>query len=79
MRECLPHFYCLALAMVWSKSEKNRGHPLCTRFSRGIGSSESIGVVSKFSGSLRAGFLVPLACAAILIFLTLLLRRQTTA
>ncbi len=45
----------------------------------GSAGSESIGVVSKFSGSLRAGFLVPLACAAILIFLTLLLRRQTTA
>jgi len=45
----------------------------------GSAGSESIGVVSKFSGSLRVGFLVPLACAAILIFLTLLLRRQTTA
>ncbi|HTF26195.1 MAG TPA: MFS transporter [Candidatus Limnocylindria bacterium] len=45
----------------------------------GSAGSESIGVVSKFSGSLRAGFLVPLSCAAILIFLTLLLRRQTTA
>jgi FHS family glucose/mannose:H+ symporter-like MFS transporter len=38
-----------------------------------------IGVVSKFSGSLRVGLLVPLACAAVLIFLALLLRRQTTA
>src|SRR5713101_8307561 len=38
-----------------------------------------IGVVSKFSGSLRVGLLVPLACAAILIFLVLSLRRQTTA
>jgi fucose permease len=36
-----------------------------------------IGVVSKFSGSLRVGLLVPLACAAILIFLVLSLRRQT--
>ena len=45
----------------------------------GSAGSESIGVVSKFSGSLRVGFLVPLACAAILTFLTLLLRRQTTA
>jgi len=45
----------------------------------GSAGSESIGVVSKFSGSLRVGFLVPLACAAILIFLTLLLHRQTTA
>src|SRR5256884_1032712 len=45
----------------------------------GSAGSESIGVVSKFSGSLRVGLLVPLACAAILIFLTLLLRRQTTA
>jgi fucose permease len=38
-----------------------------------------IGAVSKFSGSLRVGLLVPLTCAAILIFLVLLLRRQTTA
>jgi FHS family glucose/mannose:H+ symporter-like MFS transporter len=38
-----------------------------------------VGSVSQFSGSLRVGLLVPLACAAILIFLTLLLRRQTTA
>jgi fucose permease len=38
-----------------------------------------IGVVSKFSSSLRVGLLVPLACAAILIFLVLSLRRQTTA
>jgi fucose permease len=38
-----------------------------------------IGVVSKFSGSLRVGLVVPLACAAILIFLVLSLRRQTTA
>jgi fucose permease len=36
-----------------------------------------IGAVSKFSGSLRVGLLVPLACAASLIFLVLLLRRQT--
>jgi hypothetical protein len=36
-------------------------------------------VVSKFSGSLRVGFLVPLACATALIFLVLSLRRQTTA
>jgi len=39
----------------------------------------SIGAVSKFSGSLRVGLLVPLACAAILICLVLSLRRQTTA
>jgi fucose permease len=38
-----------------------------------------IGAVSQFSGSLRVGFLVPLLCAAILIGLVLLLRRQTTA
>src|SRR6202521_5877509 len=38
-----------------------------------------IGAVSQYSGSLRVGLLVPLACAAILIFLVLLLRRQTTA
>jgi fucose permease len=36
-----------------------------------------IGAVSKFSESLRVGLLVPLACAASLIFLVLLLRRQT--
>jgi fucose permease len=36
-----------------------------------------IGAVSKFSGSLRVGLLVPLACATSLIFLVLLLRRQT--
>jgi fucose permease len=38
-----------------------------------------IGAVSKFSGSLRVGLLVPLLCAMILICLVLLLRRQTTA
>src|SRR3984893_6198994 len=38
-----------------------------------------IGAVSQYSGSLRVGLFVPLACAAILIFLVLLLRRQTTA
>jgi len=38
-----------------------------------------IGAVSKFSGSLRVGLLVPLACAASLICLVLLLRRQTAA
>ena len=45
----------------------------------GSAGSESIGIVSKFSGSLRIGLLVPLACAASLICLVLLLRRQTTA
>src|SRR6267154_2121852 len=45
----------------------------------GSAGSESIGVVSKFSSSLRVGLLVPLACATILIFLVLSLRRQTTA
>jgi fucose permease len=43
----------------------------------GSAGSESIGIVSKFSGSLRAGLIVPLACAASLICLVLLLRRQT--
>lgn len=38
-----------------------------------------IGAVSQFSGSLRIGLLVPLACAAILILLVLSLRRQTSA
>ncbi len=38
-----------------------------------------IGAVSKFSGSLRVGLLVPLTCAVILFFLVLSLRRQTTA
>jgi MFS transporter, FHS family, glucose/mannose:H+ symporter len=38
-----------------------------------------IGAVSQFSGSLRVGLLVPLVCAATLICLVLLLRRQTTA
>jgi fucose permease len=38
-----------------------------------------IGAVSKFSGSLRVGLLVPLLCATILICLALLLRRQTAA
>jgi fucose permease len=38
-----------------------------------------IGAVSQYSGSLRVGLLVPLACATILIFLVLSLRRQTTA
>jgi MFS transporter, FHS family, glucose/mannose:H+ symporter len=45
----------------------------------GSAGSESIGIVSKISGSLRVGLLVPLAFAAILIFLVLLLRQQTTA
>ena len=38
-----------------------------------------IGAVSQYAGSLRVGFVVPLACAAIMIGLVLLLRRQTTA
>jgi fucose permease len=38
-----------------------------------------IGAISKFSGSLRVGLLVPLLCATILICLALLLRRQTAA
>ena len=38
-----------------------------------------IGTVSKYSGSLRVGLLVPLACTIILICLGLLLRRQTAA
>jgi len=38
-----------------------------------------VGAVSKYSGSLRVGFLVPLVCAATLICLVLLLRRQTAA
>jgi MFS transporter, FHS family, glucose/mannose:H+ symporter len=38
-----------------------------------------IGAVSQHSGSLRVGLLVPLVCAATLICLVLLLRRQTTA
>jgi fucose permease len=38
-----------------------------------------IGAVSQYSGSLRVGLLVPLVCAATLICLVLLLRRQTTA
>src|SRR5207249_10147980 len=38
-----------------------------------------IGAVSKYSGSLRVGLLVPLAGAIILIGLVLLLRRRTAA
>ncbi len=38
-----------------------------------------IGAVSQYSGSLRVGFLVPLACAAIMIGLVLLLRRRAAA
>ncbi len=38
-----------------------------------------IGAVSKYSGSLRVGLLVPLVCATTLICLVLLLRRQTAA
>jgi MFS transporter, FHS family, glucose/mannose:H+ symporter len=38
-----------------------------------------IGTVSKYSGSLRVGLLVPLVCAASLICVVLLLRRQTAA
>jgi FHS family glucose/mannose:H+ symporter-like MFS transporter len=39
----------------------------------------SIGAVSKFSGSLRVGLLVPLVGASALIFLVLSLRRKTAA
>ena len=45
----------------------------------GSAGSESIGIVSKYSGSLRVGLLVPLVCAASLICVVLLLRRQTAA
>jgi MFS transporter, FHS family, glucose/mannose:H+ symporter len=45
----------------------------------GSAGSESIGIVSKVSGSLRVGLLVPLAFAATLICVVLLLRRQTAA
>jgi MFS transporter, FHS family, glucose/mannose:H+ symporter len=38
-----------------------------------------IGAVSKYSGSLRVGLLVPLVCATALICLVLLLRRRTAA
>jgi FHS family glucose/mannose:H+ symporter-like MFS transporter len=38
-----------------------------------------IGAVSKYSGSLRVGLLVPLVCALIMIGLVLLLRRKTAA
>jgi FHS family glucose/mannose:H+ symporter-like MFS transporter len=38
-----------------------------------------VGFVSKLSGSLRVGLLVPLLSAVIMIFLVLLLRRQTAA
>jgi fucose permease len=38
-----------------------------------------VGAVSKYSGSLRLGLLVPLASAIIMIWLVLLLRRQTAA
>jgi len=38
-----------------------------------------IGAVSKYSGSLRVGLLVPLACATIMICLVLFLRRRTAA
>lgn len=38
-----------------------------------------IGAVSQFSGSLRVGLLVPLACATIMICVVLLLRRRTAA
>ena len=45
----------------------------------GSAGSESIGIVSKISGSLRVGLVVPLAFAATLICVVLLLRRQTAA
>jgi FHS family glucose/mannose:H+ symporter-like MFS transporter len=38
-----------------------------------------VGFVSKYSGSLRVGLLVPLVCAITMIGLVLLLRRQTAA
>jgi MFS transporter, FHS family, glucose/mannose:H+ symporter len=38
-----------------------------------------IGAISQYAGSLRVGLLVPLVCAATLICLVLLLRRQATA
>ncbi len=36
LRECLSHFHCLALAVVWSKREKNWRHSFCARISRRI-------------------------------------------
>jgi FHS family glucose/mannose:H+ symporter-like MFS transporter len=38
-----------------------------------------VGAMSKYSGSLRIGLLVPLTCAVIMIGVVLLLRRQTAA
>jgi len=38
-----------------------------------------VGAVSQFSGNLRVGLLVPFACAIVMIWLVLLLRRQTAA
>jgi MFS transporter, FHS family, glucose/mannose:H+ symporter len=38
-----------------------------------------VGAVSQLSGNLRVGLLVPLACAIMMIWLVLLLRRQTAA
>jgi FHS family glucose/mannose:H+ symporter-like MFS transporter len=38
-----------------------------------------IGAVSQFSGNLRVGLLVPFTCAIVMIWLVLLLRRQTAA
>jgi fucose permease len=66
------------LSRWYGKSAKTIGGILFALASLGgAAGSESIGIVSKFSGSLRVGLLVPLACAAVLIFLVLLLRRQT--
>jgi fucose permease len=44
----------------------------------GSAGSGLIGTFSQYSGSLRVGYLVPLACAISLICLVLALRRQTT-
>jgi len=38
-----------------------------------------VGAVSKYSGNLRLGLLVPFTCAIVMIWLVLLLRRQTVA
>jgi fucose permease len=38
-----------------------------------------VGAVSQFSGNLRVGLLVPFTCAIVMIWLVLLLRRQTAA
>jgi len=75
-RECLSNLYSVAVATGMGEREENWRHPLL-RCIFGDSGPGLIGGVSNFPKACAYGLLVPLACAASLIFLVLLLRRQT--